>query len=115
MSMNNQRPDVTDEEIGMRTFQIRKAHAVERAIERTRQGLKADWPLLSATDVEALSSILGEVWAYVARADWADLHFSKLNIEDVREIIGHAHEIENHERNSVDVLQAVYKVILAKD
>jgi hypothetical protein len=115
MSMNNQRPDVTDEEIGMRTFQIRKAHAVERAIERTRQGLKADWATLTTADLEALNSILGEVWAYVARADWADLHFSKLTIEDVRVIIEHAHEIDNHERNSVDVLQAVYKVVLAKD
>jgi len=113
MSMNNQRP-VTDEEIGMRTFQIRKARAVERAMERMRQGLKTDWSLLSLAEVEALGWVLGELWAYVARAEWEDLHFSLLKTEDVRVILGFAREIANHDRNSVDVLQDVYKVVVAK-
>ena len=114
MGMNNQRPDVTDEEIGMRTFQIRKARAVERAMERMRQGLKSEWSLLSITEVEALGWVLGEMWAYVARAEWEDLHFSNLKTEDLREILTHAREIANHERNSVDVLQDVYRVVVAK-
>ena len=113
MSMNNQRP-VTDEEIGMRTFQIRKARAVERAMERMRQGLKSEWSLLSLAEVEALGWVLGELWAYVARAEWEDLHFSKLTSADVREILGHAREIANHERNTVDILQDIYKVVLSK-
>lgn len=113
MGMNNQRP-VTDEEIGMRTFQIRKARAVERAMERMRQGLKSEWSLLSLAEVEALGWVLGELWAYVARAEWEDLHFSLLKTEDVRTILGYAREIANHERNSVDVLQDVYKVVIAK-
>ena len=112
MSMNNQRP-VTDEEIGMRTFQIRKARAVERAMERMRQGLKSEWSLLSLAEVEALGWVLGELWAYVARAEWEDLHFSKLKTEDIRTILGYAREIANHDRNSVDVLQDIYKVVVA--
>jgi hypothetical protein len=114
MGMNNQRPDVTDEEIGMRTFQIRKARAVERAMERMRQGLKSEWSLLSLAEVEALGWVLGELWAYVARAEWEDLHFSKLKTEDIRGILGLAREIANHDRNSVDVLQDVYKIVIAK-
>lgn len=114
MSMNSQRPDVTDEEIGMRTFQIRKARAVERAMERMRQGLKAEWSLFSLAEMEALGWVLGELWAYVARAEWEELHFSKLKAEDLRQILGNAREIANHERNTVDVLQDVYKVVVAK-
>jgi hypothetical protein len=113
MGMNN-RPDVTDEEIGMRTFQIRKARAVERAMERMRQGLKTEWSLFSLEEVEALGWVLGELWAYVARTEWEDLHFSKLKSADIRDILGHAKEIANHERNTVDVLNDVYKVVIAK-
>jgi hypothetical protein len=114
MGMNNQRSEVTDEEIGMRTFQIRKARAVERAMERMRQGLKSEWSLFSLAEIEALGWVLGELWAYVARAEWEDLHFSKLKSADIRDILGHAREIANHERNSVDVLTDVYKVVIAK-
>jgi hypothetical protein len=114
MSMNNQRPDVTDEEIGMRTFQIRKARAVERAMERMRQGLRAEWSLLSMAEVEAVGWVLGELWAYVARADWEDLHFSKLKMEDMRLLLDSAKEIANHTRNTVDVLNDVYKMVLSK-
>lgn len=112
--MNNQRPDVTDEEIGMRTFQIRKARAVERALERMRQGLKGDWAKFTVEEIETLGWVLGEVWAYVARAEWEDLHFSKLSVTDARKILNFSREIANHSRNSVDVLQDVYAVVSAK-
>lgn len=114
MNMDNKRPEVNDEEIGMRTFQLRKARAVERAMERLRQGMKADWALLSHGEIEALSWIFGEVWAYEARADWEELHFSKLKYADIRQILGYAKEIANHTRNSVDVLTDTYEVVLSK-
>jgi hypothetical protein len=114
MSMGNQHPDVTDEEIGMRTFQIRKARAVERAQERMRQGLKLEWSSLTMAEVEALGWVLGELWAYVARADWEDLHFGKLTIDEVRIILDHAREIANHTRNTVDVLHDIHELVKAK-
>jgi hypothetical protein len=114
MDMNNKRPEVNDEEIGMRTFQLRKARATERAMERLRQGMKADWALLSHAEIEAISWIFGELWAYVARAEWEELHFSKLKYADVRQILGYAKEIANHTRNSVDVLTDTYGVVAAK-
>jgi hypothetical protein len=114
MDTDNRRPDVTDEEIGMRTFQLRKARAVERAMERLRQGLKDNWALLSHAEIEALGWVLGELWAYVAREQWDELHFSKLKYADCREILGYAKEIANHTRNSVDVLNDVGEIITAK-
>lgn len=114
MNMSNSRPDVTDEEIGMRAFQLRKARAVERAMERLRQGTKDDWTLLSHAEIEALGFAFGELWAYVARADWEELHFSKLRLDDLRVILGFVKEITEHTRNSVDVLTDIHDLILSK-
>jgi hypothetical protein len=114
VNMQGNRPDVTDEEIGMRTFQLRKARAIERAMERLREGMKDDYASLAHAEIEALSWIFGELWAYVARTDWDDLHFSKLSIADVRTILNHAREITNHTRNSVEVLSDVYDVVVSK-
>jgi hypothetical protein len=112
--MSSKRPDVTDEEIGMRTFQLRKARAVERAMERLREGLKTDYASLSHAEIEALGWVFGELWAYVARSEWDDLHFSRLDITDVRRLLGYAREIAKHSRNSVEVLGDVYEVIAAR-
>lgn len=114
MSMNNQRPEVSDEEIGMRTFQIRKAQAVERATERLRQGLKSEWAKFTAPEIEAIGYALGELWAYIAHSEWEELHFSTLSITDVRRILNSARELVNHSRNSVDVLRDLHTMIVEK-
>jgi hypothetical protein len=114
MGMNNQRPDVTDEEIGMRTFQIRKAQAVERASERLRKGLGTEWAKFTGPEIEAIGYVLGELWAYIAHSEWEDLRFSTLSITDVRRILNYARELVNHQRNSVDVLQDVHTLIVNK-
>lgn len=114
MSMNNQRPEITDEEIGMRSFQIKRARAVERATDRMRQGLKADWAKFSEPEIESLQWTLGEVWAYIAHAEWDELHFGLLTITDVRKILNFGRELLHHSRNSVDVLSEVYAVVKAR-
>jgi hypothetical protein len=114
MSMNNQRPEVTDEEIGMRAFQIRKARAVERAVERLRTGLGSEWGKLTGPEIEALGYGLGELWAYIAHTEWDDLRFSTLAFDDVQTIVGFAHELTSHARNGVDVLKDVYALITSK-
>ncbi|HZL06705.1 MAG TPA: hypothetical protein VFE45_15050, partial [Coriobacteriia bacterium] len=85
--MNRNRPDVSDEDIGMRAFQIRKEKATERALEFLRQGLRSTWSMFTASDLADLTWILGELWAYEKRADWEDLHFSKLTGADVMAIV----------------------------
>jgi len=114
MSMSNQRPDVTDEEIGMRTFQIKRARAVERATDRMRQGLKADWAKFTEPEIETLQWSLGEVWAYIAHAEWDELRFGLLTITDVRKILNFGREPTHHSRNSVDILGDIYEVVNAR-
>ena len=114
MSSNNQRPDVSDEEIGMRTFQIRKAQAVERAVERLRKGLGDEWAKFTAPEIEAIQYVLGELWAYIAHSEWDDLKFSTLGVTDARRLLNFARELLNHKRNSVDVLMDVHEVIVSK-
>ena len=114
MSMSGHQPEVSDEEIGMRTFQLRKAQAVERATERIRQGLGTEWSKFTAPEIEAIGYVLGELWAYIAHREWDDLHFSTLGITEVRRMLNFARELVNHKRNSVEVLQDVHEMIIAK-
>lgn len=112
--MNNNRPDVSDEDIGMRAFQIRKEKAVERALERLRQGLKSTWSMFTQHDLEDLSWIVGELWAYEKRLDWEDLHFSKLTAEDTQAIIQMARTLKENAHNSVETLERVGDIIRAR-
>lgn len=112
--MSMQRPDVTDEDIGMRTFQLRKARAVERAIDRLRHALKTEWGSFESREIEELEWILGELWAYVARNEWENLHFGRLNMHDVRVILGHGRELRKHSRNAVDILNDVGTIVRDK-
>lgn len=113
--MNINRPDVTDEDIGMRAFHLRKEKAVERAIERLHFGLKDMWSLFSEADRCDLRWIIGELWAYEKRADWEDLHFSTLTAEDVRAIVGYAHSLHALPHNTVETLDLVGDIIRAHD
>jgi len=112
--MSTQRPDVTDEDIGMRTFQLQKAKAVERAVERLRAGLKGEWATLTTHEIEELEWVLGELWAYAARAEWQDLRFGNLTMHDVRTILRHGRDMRKHARNAVDVLNDVAEVVKSK-
>ena len=112
--MTTQRPDVTDEDIGMRTFQLRKAKAVERAVERMRQGLKQEWSGLTTHEIEEIEWMLGELWAYVARAEWDELRFGHLSMHDLRQILHHGRDLRKHTRNAVDILTDVADLVKAK-
>lgn len=114
MDMHSGKSDVTGEELGMRTFQLRKSRAVERAMERLRQGMGSDYASLSTGEIQMLSWVFGELWAYDSRDDWNVLHFSHLDLGDVRLIIGYGREITDHTRNSVEILADVRTVIVAK-
>jgi hypothetical protein len=110
-AVNNNRPDVRDEDIGMRAFEMRKAKAVERAIDRIRQGIRTDWAAYTQRDLNDLDWMLGELWAYEKRADWEDLKFSKLTFEDVTHIITTARGLRENPHNTVETLEAVGDII----
>ncbi|MDH4139337.1 MAG: hypothetical protein OEV43_02075 [Coriobacteriia bacterium] len=110
----SKRPDVTDEDIGMRAFQLKKGKAVERSVQRMRRGLKDQWGALTNPEVEELEWILGELWAYVARAEWEELHFGKLSLREVRDILKDGRDMRTHARNAVEVLNEVKAIVVAK-
>lgn len=113
--MNGNKPDLNDEDVGMRAFQIRKAKAVERAMERLRQGLRDTWPMFSQHDLADLGWMIGELWAYEKRADWEELHFSKLNADDVLEIIAISRKLREDPHNTVETLERVGDIVRARD
>jgi hypothetical protein len=114
VSMSPNRPDVREEDIGMRAFQIRKAKAVERAVERLRHGIMPSWPMFTQRDLADLDWMIGELWAYEKRADWEDLHFSKLTPEDVLAIIAIGRGLRENPTNTVGSLERVGDIIRAR-
>jgi len=112
--MNSNRPDVSDEDIGMRAFQIRKEKATERALEFLRQGLRSTWSMFTPNDIADLQWILGELWAYEKRADWEDLHFSKLTGADVMAILELARHLKGSVEGAVETLERVGDIIRAR-
>ncbi|MDI6692459.1 MAG: hypothetical protein QMD76_04025 [Anaerosomatales bacterium] len=112
--MDSNRPELNDEDIGLRAFQVRKAKAVERAMERLRQGLKHHWAMLTTKDLDDLSWVFGELWAFEKRADWEDLHFSALNAEDVQAILQMARALRQSPHNTVETLERIGDIIRAR-
>lgn len=112
--MYDHHPDVSDEELGIRAFQVRKGKAVERAVEKIRHNLGPTWQNLTSDEIEELEWVLGELWAYVARADWDDLHFGRLNTGDVIRILTLGSQLRRHARNSVDILRDVDEIVRAE-
>jgi len=109
--MFDRHPDVTDEDIGIRAFKVKKAKAVERAIERMRHGLGEQWRNLNDSEIEELEWVLGELWAYVARANWEELAFGHLTMSEVINILTLGSQLRRHARNSIEILREVDAVI----
>ena len=109
--MYQNRPDVTDEELGIRAFKVKKAKAVERAIERIRHGMGASWADLTEEEIEELEWVLGEVWSYVARTEWDDLHFGRLNTRDIVRMLTLSSQLRRHARNQTEILREVAAIL----
>jgi hypothetical protein len=109
--MNSQRPDVSDEDLGIRAFQIKKAKAVERAIQHIRHGLGPSWSELTAEEIDELEWVLGEEWAYVARADWDTMHFGHLTMRDIIKILTLGSQLRRHARNNIEILREVHAIV----
>ena len=107
------RPQMNDESLGMRMLEVNRQRAIERAVERLRHGLKADWHYISQDDLGNLRWILGELWAISSRAEWDELHFSKLGFEDTRRIVSYADRLRRHGTQRMSTLDAVRTIVVA--
>lgn len=106
--------DVSDEDLGIRAFKLKRAKAVERAVERLRHGLGDAWKDLTNDEIEELEWVLGELWAYAARSDWDELHFGRLTMSDVIRILTLGSQLRRHSRPSVEVLREVEAIVRAE-
>jgi hypothetical protein len=88
----------------MRTFQIRKARAVERAADHLRHGLGPEWSTFTEREIKELEWLLGELWAYISRADWDNLRFGSVTSGDAIKLLGFATELRRHKRSDVEIL-----------
>jgi len=109
--MQSRRPDVTDEDLGIRTHKLRQAQAVQREIERVRHSLKREWATLTDNEIEEFEWVLGELWAFTPRDEWEDLRFGHLQMHDVRKMLLLGRELRKHTRNAVDVLADIKQVV----
>jgi hypothetical protein len=97
----------SDEMLGMRVFEVSRQRAVERCIQRWRNGLKADWSLLSHEDIDNLHWISGEVWANCTRDEWDSLHFSKIDLRETRIVVSHGDRLRRHGVNHAATIDTV--------
>ena len=105
--MYDRHPDVSDEDTGNPGVQGQEAKAVERAIERLRQDSVTSWKDLTDEEIEELEWVLGELWAYVARAEWDELHFGHLTMSDVIKILTLGSQLRRHARTSIEILREI--------
>ena len=111
--MYDKHPDVTDEDLGIRAFQIKKEKAVERAVQLIRHGFAGSWNDLTTEEIEELEWVLGELWAYVARAHWDDLHFGQITVRDIVKILTLGSQMRRHARGNIEILREVDAIVSA--
>jgi hypothetical protein len=109
-----ERSEINDEDLGIRAFQVKRAKAVERAVQLVRQGLGSGWAELTEDEIEAFEWVLGELWAYVARHDWDDLHFGLLTMRDIIKILTLGSQLRRHARGSIEILRDINAIIVAE-
>jgi hypothetical protein len=110
----NSRPEVSDEDLGIRAFKLQQAKAVERAVQHVRHSLGASWKDLTAEEIEELEWVLGEVWAFVPHSDWAKMHFGRLTLRDVIKMMTLGSQLRRHARSNVEILREVVAIIDAE-
>jgi len=109
------RRGVSDESLGIRLHEVNRQRAVDRAIERLRHGLRADWHYLTSDDHANLRWLLGEMWATSNRDAWESLHFSKLDLQQARRLVGIGDRLRRHGTNKMSALESALEVIRSSE
>ncbi len=110
--MSGLKPDITDEEIGIRSFQLRKRRAVERAMEKIRQKLSKSFSELNTQDVEVLQWVLGETWALMGQYEWDHIYFSNMDMGIALKIIEIGKEIITSHKVGYKGFEEVHQIIM---
>lgn len=103
--------NVSEETVGLRSFQVRKAHAVERALDKIRQGVGREWQGLPDPDIEILELVLGELWAMVGFREWDYFPFSFCRLAHVQEMVAGGKQMINREKPGTTVLAEIKRMM----
>ena len=109
--MSGLKPDITDEEIGIRSFQLRKGRAVERAMDKIRQRMARKWPEIPSQDVELLKWALGETWALMGQYEWDRIYFSNMDMPTMAGIIEVARQILGHNKVGYQGFEEIHQTL----
>ncbi|RJQ32370.1 MAG: hypothetical protein C4562_03170 [Actinobacteria bacterium] len=102
---------LNDEDIGIRTFQIRKEKATERAVEKTRYRLGKEWSSISSNDIDIFSWALGETWAMMGFREWDQIMFSFLDLSTVERIIIIGKQVLNHKKLGTKAFHEIHEIL----
>ncbi len=105
------RPLIDNESLGIRLHEVNRQRAVDRSVERVRYGLRADWHYLTGDDHQNLRWIIGEMWATTGREEWDMLHFSKLDLEQVRRLACMGDRLHRHGPHRAITLQSAAGIL----
>lgn len=108
------KPHLTDEDVGIQAFKLRKEKAVERAMEKIRRNLGRSFLQFTREDLEKLEWALGECWTMVGFYEWDKITFSSLQTEEIREIISIAEDIIKHRIKGKIGIEKVRSILTKK-
>ena len=100
-----------DETLGRRLHDVNRQRAVDRALERLRYGLRADWQYFTGDDHANLRWLLGELWAVSSRDEWESLYFSKLDFESARRLASIGDRLRRHGTSTMVGVQAAAELV----
>ncbi|MEW6087539.1 MAG: hypothetical protein AB1498_04485 [bacterium] len=106
--------NITDEELGIKSFHLRRDRAVEQSIEKIRQRLGNDWQKFTFADTQTIHWILGEIWSFIAHENWDKILFSELELKDIQSILKIADEITKHKKPGGVGLNQIHKILESK-
>ncbi len=109
--MYDRQPRVSDEDLGIRAFKVKRAKSVERAIERLRHGLGDSWKDLTEEEIEELEWVLGELWAFVSRPEWEAMRFGHMSMGDAVRMLSLGSQLRRHARPSTEILADVQALV----
>lgn len=81
------KPDIDEEEVGSRSFEVHCSRDVEAALGRIRHGLGSRWKLFLPEEIATLEWMLRETWAITGSRAWQGIGFSYAGPELVEEIV----------------------------
>ncbi len=106
-------PDITKTDIGRRMYQLHKEKGVEKATEKIRESLGADWKTFTDADIRMLERLLGEAWVSFDNALWEKIPFGRMGKEDMERIIDIGKFLDLDKAPKTQVLEELEKVLLA--